>query len=81
MKHPNQVDLGLAICGCHCQFGVPKTHSEIAAYCSFNPTTKKWIGISRQRIQQIEERALRKLRRRPEIQEWIHQLQKHEVHY
>lgn len=50
MKH--SIDLGLAVCGLHCQKGVPKTAREIAAYC----------GCSYQRIQQIEARALRKIR-------------------
>ncbi len=81
MKHPSQVDLGLAVSGLHCEIGVPKSSAEIASYCSWNPTTGKWTSVSRQRIEQIEKRALRKLRRRPEIQEWVHQLQKHEVHY
>ncbi len=48
----NQIDLGLEISRRHCKFGVPKTAAEIAAYC----------GISRQRIDQIEKRALRKIR-------------------
>ncbi len=81
MKHPSQVDLGLAISACHSTYGTPKSSGEIAAYCTWNPTTKKWGSISRQRLEQIEKRALRKLRRNPEIREWVDQLQKHEVHY
>lgn len=48
----DRINLGLAVCGLHCEKGVPKTAREIAAYC----------GCSYQRIQQIEARALRKIR-------------------
>ena len=71
---PNHVDLGLAISGLHCRPGVPKSAAEIAAYCVWDPTKNKWRTISRQRIQQIEERALRKLRRNPDIKEWVDHL-------
>ncbi len=49
---PNSIDLGLAISAHHCTLGAPKTAAEIAAYC----------GCSRQRLEQIEKKALRKLR-------------------
>lgn len=46
------IDLGLAVAGLHARRGVPMTVGKIAAFC----------GCSRSYIQQIEERALRKLR-------------------
>jgi hypothetical protein len=47
-------DLGLAISGATLQPGKTRTSVEIAAFC----------GCSKQNIQQIEKRALRKLRNR-----------------
>ncbi len=60
---PSHLDLGLAISQCHSTFGVPKTQAEIANYCTWNPTTRHWTTMSRQRIDQIEKKALRKIRR------------------
>ena len=48
----SSIDLGLAISALHSQKGVPRTADDIAEYC----------GCSRQRIEQIEKRALRKIR-------------------
>jgi DNA-directed RNA polymerase sigma subunit (sigma70/sigma32) len=64
------IDLGLAVSGLHARKGVPMTTREIAAFC----------GCSKQRITQIEERALRKLRNRlmfvkdPELRELVESL-------
>jgi DNA-directed RNA polymerase sigma subunit (sigma70/sigma32) len=59
----SSIDLGLAISAHHSTLGVPRTSDSIAAYC----------GCSRQRIEQIEKRALRKVRARlyqnPELNE------------
>jgi predicted Fe-S protein YdhL (DUF1289 family) len=49
-----RIDLGLALCRRTCAPGTGKTRQEIAA----------WAGCSPARIQQIEARALRKLRAR-----------------
>ena len=69
----SHVDLGLAISQCHSTFGVCKTQAEIANYCTWNPTKNVWTTISRQRIDQIERKAMRKIRaylhRNPEIRE------------
>jgi hypothetical protein len=54
VKEPLRIDLGLAIAATHVTRGVGLTQREIAAYC----------GCSQQRIFQIEQRALRKLRNR-----------------
>ena len=63
-QHKPSIDIGLAISATHSIPGVPRSAADIAAYC----------GCSRQRIQQIEERALRKLRRNPDIKEWVDHL-------
>ncbi len=82
MKAPNHIDLGLAIGAHYSTLGVPKTAAEIAARCNWNPTTKKWASCSRQRIQQIEARAIRKLQRNPQIKEWHDYFTKrNEIHY
>ena len=73
MKHPNHVDLGLMISEHHSTFGVPRTSQSIANYCTWDPTKHVWRTISRQRIEQIADRALRKVRahlyRNPELRE------------
>ncbi len=73
MKHPNQFDLGLALSRCSCHYGVPKTQAEIANWCIYDPTTQQWKTISRQRIEQVERQALRKIRKHlhchPELRE------------
>ncbi len=48
----SSIDIGLAISAHHSTLGVPRTAESIAAYC----------GCSRQRIQQLEHRGLRKIR-------------------
>jgi len=48
------VDLGLAISGALLKPGKTRTHEEIAAFA----------GCSKQNIEQLEKRALRKLRHR-----------------
>lgn len=68
---PDRINLGLAVSGLHSQKGVPRTCDDIASYC----------GCSRQRIQQIEERALRKLRYKlrighPELRELMESLKR-----
>ncbi len=60
---PNHIDLGLAISGCHSTFGTPKTQAEIANWCIYDPTKHQWRTLSRQRVDQIERKALRKIRR------------------
>ncbi len=62
MKHPNHIDLGLCVSQLHSTFGVPKTQAEIASYCTWDPTRHQWRTLSRQRVDQIEKRALRKIR-------------------
>ncbi len=73
MKSPNHIDLGLAIGACHSTFGVPKTQAEIANWCTWDPTRNQWRTLSRQRVDQLEKRALRKCRRylhcHPELRE------------
>ncbi len=73
MKHPNQIDFGLALSRCSCHYGVPKTQAEIANWCIYDPTRNQWKTISRQRIEQIEKKAMRRVRayfhRHPEIRE------------
>jgi hypothetical protein len=73
MKSPNHLDLGLCISEHHSTFGVPRTSQSIANYCTWDPTKKIERTISRQRIEQISERALRKIRahlyRNPELRE------------
>ena len=73
MKSPNHIDLGLAVSGLNCTFGVPKTQAELASYCTWDPTRHQWRTISRQRLDQIEKRALRKIRnylhRNPELRD------------
>ncbi len=70
---PSHVDLGLAISEHHSTFGVPRTTASIASYCTYDPTKKIERTISRQRIEQIEQRALRKVRahlyRNPDLRE------------
>lgn len=64
----SSIDLGLAISAHHSTLGVPRTADSIAAYC----------GCSRQRIQQIEEKALRKIRvklyQSPELNEELREI-------
>ena len=56
-KNGSDIDLGLAILSCISNQGERRSQSEIAAFC----------GCSRQRIEQIEAKALRKLRTRLRI--------------
>ena len=46
------IALGLTLLHRRCIYGVPQSQADIAA----------WAGVTRQRIEQIENRALRKLR-------------------
>ncbi len=64
----SSIDLGLAISAHHSVLGVPRTSDSIAAYCE----------CSRQRIEQIEKRAMRKCRvylyRHPELGEELREI-------
>ncbi len=71
--HKASLDLGLAISGLHCTFGVPKTCQDIANYCTWNPVKQRDETVSRQAVERIESIALRKCRaylyRHKELQE------------
>ncbi len=60
--HKASLDLGLAISGLHCTFGVPVTCQRIADYCTWNPVKNCAETVSRQAIERVERIALRKVR-------------------
>ncbi len=61
--HKASLDLGLAISGLHCTFGVPVTCQRIADYCTWNPVKNCAETVSRQAVERIERIALRKCRK------------------